>query len=109
MCGTNVAVRRTALDEVGGLCQTNIAEDFLTSLLMHERGWRSVYVPEVLAQGLAPEDFLSYYKQQHRWARGSLEVIFKYNPLRRRGLTWPQRAAVPAPGQLLPDRRRGRS
>lgn len=91
MCGTNVVIRRTALDEVGGLCQTNIAEDFLTSLFLHERGWRSVYVPEVLAQGLAPEDFLSYYKQQHRWARGSLEVIFRYNPLVRRGLTWPQR------------------
>lgn len=91
MCGTNVVIRRTALDEVGGLCQTNIAEDFLTSLLLHERGWKSVYVPEVLAQGLAPEDFLSYYKQQHRWARGSLEVIFRYNPLLRRGLTWAQR------------------
>lgn len=91
MCGTNVVISRAALDEVGGLCQTNIAEDFLTSLLLHERGWKSVYVPEVLAQGLAPEDFLSYYKQQHRWARGSLEVIFKYNPLLRRGLTWAQR------------------
>ena len=91
MCGTNVVIRRAALDEVGGLCQTNIAEDFLTSLFLHERGWKSVYVPEVLAKGLAPEDFLSYYKQQHRWARGSLEVIFKYNPLVRRGLTWPQR------------------
>ena len=91
MCGTNVVIRRAALDEVGGLCQTNIAEDFLTSLFMHERGWRSVYVPEVLASGLAPEDFVSYYKQQYRWARGSLEVIFRYNPLLRRGLTWPQR------------------
>lgn len=91
MCGTNVVIRRTALDEVGGLCQTNIAEDFLTSLFLHEKGWKSVYVPEVLARGLAPEDFLSYYKQQHRWARGSLEVIFRYNPLVRRGLSWAQR------------------
>lgn len=91
MCGTNVVIRREALDEVGGLCQTNIAEDFLTSLFLHERGWKSVYVPEVLAQGLAPEDFLSYYKQQHRWARGSLEIIFRYNPLFRRGLSWGQR------------------
>ena len=91
MCGTNMVLRRAALEEVGGLCDTNIAEDFLTSLFLHERGWRSAYVPEVLAKGLAPEDFLSYYKQQYRWARGSLEVIFKYNPLWRRGLTWPQR------------------
>lgn len=91
MCGTNMILRRTMLDEVGGMCEFNIAEDFLTSLFVHEKGWHSYYVPKVLAEGLAPEDFLSYYKQQFRWTRGSLEVIFKYNPLFRRGLTWPQK------------------
>lgn len=91
MCGTNMVLRRTALIEAGGMSEKSIAEDFLTSLLIHEKGWKSVYVPEVLAEGLAPEDFLSYYKQQHRWARGSLEVVFKYNPLFRRGLSLSQR------------------
>ena len=92
MCGTNMAVRRSAVLDAGGMCEENIAEDFLTSLFMHERGWKSVYVPKVLAEGLAPDDFLNYYKQQFRWTRGSLEVIFKYNPLLRRGLSWRQRA-----------------
>jgi cellulose synthase (UDP-forming) len=91
MCGTNMLIRRSAILEAGGMCDTNIAEDFVTGMFIHENGWRSVYVPEVLAQGLAPEDFLSYYKQQYRWARGSLEVIFKYNPLLRSGLTWAQK------------------
>jgi cellulose synthase (UDP-forming) len=91
MCGTNMVLSRAALKDAGGMCEFNIAEDFLTSLFMHDRGWKSVYVPKVLAEGLAPEDFLSYYKQQYRWARGSLEVVFKYNPLFRRGLSWPQR------------------
>lgn len=91
MCGTNMVVRRTALVEAGGMSEESIAEDFLTSLLIHQKGGKSVYVGKVLAEGLAPEDFLSYYKQQFRWARGSLEVIFRYNPLFRRGLTWSQR------------------
>lgn len=91
MCGTNMAVRRTAIAQAGGMCEFNIAEDFLTSLFMHEKGWKSVYVPKVLAEGLAPDDFLNYYKQQFRWTRGSLEVIFKYNPLLRRGLSTAQR------------------
>lgn len=91
MCGTNMVLRRVAIEQVGGMCETNIAEDFLTSLFIHEKGWKSIYVPEVLAEGLAPEDFLSYYKQQFRWSRGSLEVIFKYNPLFRRGLKWRQK------------------
>lgn len=91
MCGTNMVVRRKALDAVGGMNEKNIAEDFLTSLLIHQDKWKSVYVDEVLAEGLAPEDFLSYYKQQFRWARGSLEVVFGYNPLFRRGLSLHQR------------------
>jgi cellulose synthase (UDP-forming) len=91
MCGTNMAVRRKALEQVGGMSEFSIAEDFLTSLLIHQKKWKSVYVDAVLAEGLAPEDFLSYYKQQFRWARGSLEVVFKYNPLFRKGLTTNQR------------------
>jgi cellulose synthase (UDP-forming) len=91
MCGTNMVIRRKALEQVGGMSEFSIAEDFLTSLLIHQKKWQSVYVDEVLAEGLAPEDFLSYYKQQFRWARGSLEVIFKYNPFFRRGLSLSQR------------------
>lgn len=91
MCGTNMVINRKALVEAGGMCETNIAEDFLTSLFIHKNGWKSIYVPEVLAQGLAPEDFLSYYKQQFRWTRGSLEVIFKYNPIFTKGLSFAQR------------------
>jgi cellulose synthase (UDP-forming) len=87
MCGTNMVIRREALKEVGGMFEENIAEDFLTSLFIHNNGWNSYYVSEVLSEGLAPEDFLSYFKQQFRWARGSLEVIFKFNPLFMKGLS----------------------
>jgi cellulose synthase (UDP-forming) len=91
MCGTNMVIRRTALDEVGGMSEESIAEDFLTSLLIHSNKWKSVYIDKVLAEGLAPEDFQSYYKQQFRWARGSLELLFGFNPLFRKGLTMAQR------------------
>lgn len=91
MCGTNMVIRRTALEEVGGMCEESIAEDFATGMFMHKQGWKSVYVSEVLAEGLAPEDFLSYYKQQLRWARGGLDVLFKYNVLFAKGLTFRQR------------------
>lgn len=91
ICGTNFAIRRVALEEVGGMCEDNIAEDFLTSLFIHQKRWQSVYVPYVLAEGLAPEDLLSYYKQQLRWARGSLEILFRHNPFFKRHLTWSQR------------------
>ena len=91
MCGTNMAIRRQAIEQVGGMNEKSIAEDFLTSILIHDKKWRSVYVDQVLAEGLAPEDFLSYYKQQFRWARGSLEVLFSQNPIVKKGLTTSQK------------------
>ena len=91
MCGTNMVISREALSEVGGMCTESIAEDFATGMFIHEKGWKSLYVPEVLSEGLAPEDFLSYTKQQFRWARGALDVIFKYNLVMRKGLTWAQK------------------
>jgi cellulose synthase (UDP-forming) len=91
MCGTNMAISRKAILQAGGMCETSIAEDFLSSLFVHAKGWKSIYIPKVLAEGLAPEDFLSYYKQQFRWARGSLEVIFRHNPFFMKGLSWTQR------------------
>lgn len=91
MCGTNMVIRRSGLEEVGGMCTESIAEDFITGLLMHNRGYRSMYVPEVLAEGLATEDLLSYSKQQFRWARGALDVIFRWNPIFMHGLTLVQK------------------
>lgn len=91
ICGTNVAIRRPALEGVGGMYEKSIAEDFLTSLFIHQKKWQSYYIPEVLAEGLAPEDLLSYYKQQFRWARGSLDVLFTHNPLFTWHLSIPQK------------------
>ncbi len=91
LCGTNVAIRRKALEDVGGMNTTSITEDVLTSLFIHQKGWESVYVSEVLTEGLAPEDLSSYYKQQLRWARGGLELLFKNNPLSKKGLTFVQK------------------
>jgi cellulose synthase (UDP-forming) len=91
ICGTNVIIRRSAILEAGGMNEKNIAEDFMTSLTIHQKGWKSVYVNKVLAEGLAPQDLLSYFKQQLRWSRGSLEVLFAHNPFLKRGLSISQR------------------
>jgi cellulose synthase (UDP-forming) len=74
-CGTNVVLRRAALESVGGFPEESITEDFRLSIRLHERGWRSVYVSTVLARGLGPEDMASYVSQQQRWARGCLSAL----------------------------------
>lgn len=73
--GTNVVFSRTALEGAGGFPEDSLTEDFALSVRLHEQGWRSAYVPEVLALGLGPEDTASYVSQQQRWARGCLGAI----------------------------------
>lgn len=74
-CGTNVVLRRAALDDVGGFPEGSLTEDFELSIDLHERGWRTAYLPEVLARGLGPADMASYVSQQQRWARGCLTAL----------------------------------
>ena len=87
-CGTNVAIRRSALEQVGGFPTGSLTEDFELSVELHERGWSSAYVPDVLACGLGPEDLASYVSQQHRWARGCIgalpKVLRSSLPIRRK-------------------------
>ncbi|GAA1993743.1 hypothetical protein GCM10009718_34360 [Isoptericola halotolerans] len=90
--GTNVVFRRSAVDDIGGMCTDSKSEDVWTSLHLHERGWRSVYIPQTLAVGDAPETIVAYAKQQLRWATGGFEILLQHNPLsRRRELTLDQR------------------
>ncbi|HEY3671387.1 MAG TPA: glycosyltransferase family 2 protein [Acidimicrobiia bacterium] len=84
-CGTNVVFRRSALDAVGGFPEDSITEDFELSARLHAAGWRSEYVPEVVARGLGPEDMASYVSQQQRWAKGCLSTIPR---LLRSNLPW---------------------
>ena len=90
--GTNVVFRRTAIDDIGGMYTDSKSEDVWTSLMLHERGWRSIYIPDVLAVGDAPETIEGFTKQQQRWATGGFEILFTHNPLSpRRRLTPDQR------------------
>jgi len=74
-CGTNVIFRREALNDVGGLEETSVTEDFATSLKFHKRGWGSAYINAVIAFGMGPEDLGAFFKQQFRWAQGTVGLF----------------------------------
>jgi cellulose synthase (UDP-forming) len=89
--GTNVIFRRRALDEIGGIYTGSNSEDIWTSLELHRRGWRSVFVREVLAKGLAPHNLYAHLKQQFRWSSGGFEVLLHGRLFKGDGLTIDQR------------------
>ena len=73
--GANCTFRRKALDSIGGHA-AGLAEDMHTAMQLHAKGWKSVYVPEVLSKGLVPATLPSYYKQQLKWSRGTFELFY---------------------------------
>ena len=75
MCGTNLIIRKSALESVEGFDETTITEDFATSIKMHLKGWKSSYYNYTCAFGDGPINIVEYFKQQYRWARGNMSTF----------------------------------
>ena len=90
-CGSCAVIRRRSLDAIGGFATGTVTEDSHTSLLLHKKGYRSVYHDESLAYGVAPAKIEPFLKQRVRWGVGAMNVWRKEGILFARGLTLPQR------------------
>lgn len=96
-CGSPAVLRRRALEDVGGVAVETVTEDLHTSVRLHARGWRTVYLDEALAFGIAPQTYVAYALQRYRWARGTWQLYLgKESPLWIRGLTVRQRLSYVA-------------
>jgi cellulose synthase (UDP-forming) len=90
-CGSCAVLRRTALDEIGGIAVETVTEDVHTSLRMQMNGWNTAYVNIPQAAGLATERLSGHVKQRIRWARGMIQIMRTDNPLFAKGLSTAQR------------------
>jgi cellulose synthase (UDP-forming) len=90
-CGSCAVLRRTALEEVGGIAQETVTEDAHTSLRLQRRGWNTAYINVPMAAGLATETLSAHVSQRIRWARGMAQILRTDNPLLGRGLKLSQR------------------
>jgi cellulose synthase/poly-beta-1,6-N-acetylglucosamine synthase-like glycosyltransferase len=73
-CGTSSVIRFDALQGIGGFPTDSVTEDYLVSLRLREKGYRTVYLNEVLSLGLAPEGLAEYTGQRSRWALGFVQI-----------------------------------
>ena len=90
-CGSCAVLRRSALDEVGGIATETVTEDAHTSMRMQRLGWNSAYVNIPQAAGLATERLSAHVRQRIRWARGMVQILRIENPMFGAGLTFAQR------------------
>jgi cellulose synthase (UDP-forming) len=90
-CGSCAILRRSALDEIGGIAVETVTEDAHTALRMQRNGWNTAYLNVPLSAGLATESLAAHIGQRIRWARGMTQILRVENPLFASGLTFAQR------------------
>lgn len=78
--GTAGIWRRSCIRDAGGWQADTLTEDLDLSYRAQLRGWRPVYLRQVVAPAELPVTCAAYRRQQHRWARGSIECARKLLP-----------------------------
>ena len=85
-CGSAAMIRRSALEEIGGVAVDTLAEDMHTSVRLQMKGYVIRYHREVLVTGLAPHTAADYLLQRFRWAHGVIHILTsKESPIFARG------------------------
>jgi cellulose synthase catalytic subunit (UDP-forming) len=90
-CGSCAILRRTALDQIGGIAVGTVTEETHTSLRMQSNGWNAAYINIPQAAALSTERLSGHIRQRIRWAHGMSQILRTENPLFSRGLTLAQR------------------
>ena len=69
--------RRAAIDAAGGWQADTLTEDFDLSYRAQLAGWRIVYCGDVVVPAELPVQLDAFRRQQHRWAKGSMQTAGK--------------------------------
>src|SRR5947207_6702099 len=78
--GTAGIWRRVVIADAGGWQHDTLTEDLDLSYRAQLRGWRFVFVSDVIAPAEVPVEMNAFKSQQHRWAKGSVQTCRKLLP-----------------------------
>jgi cellulose synthase/poly-beta-1,6-N-acetylglucosamine synthase-like glycosyltransferase len=78
--GTGGIWRREAIEDAGGWEHDTITEDLDLSYRAQMKGWQFIYDPEIVCPAELPVEMNAFKTQQHRWAKGSIQVMRKILP-----------------------------
>ncbi|RAR48348.1 cellulose synthase (UDP-forming) [Paraburkholderia unamae] len=90
-CGSCALLRRSMVEEIGGIAVETVTEDAHTALKLHRLGYTTAYLAIPQAAGLATESLSGHIGQRIRWARGMTQIFRVDNPLLGKGLSFGQR------------------
>ncbi len=75
--GTAGIWRASAILDAGNWSADTLTEDLDLSYRAQLRGWRLLYLPQLDCPAELPADMNAFKSQQHRWAKGAIQVMLK--------------------------------
>ncbi|HEY2933252.1 MAG TPA: cellulose synthase family protein [Acidobacteriota bacterium] len=78
--GTAGIWRRAAIETAGGWEHDTLTEDLDLSYRAQMKGWKFIFLPEIVAPAEIPVEMNSFKSQQNRWAKGSIQTGKKILP-----------------------------
>jgi len=78
--GTAGVWRAEAIVDAGGWKADTLTEDLDLSYRAHLRGWTARFVADLVVPAEVPAQLTGFRRQQHRWARGSIECAYRLLP-----------------------------
>lgn len=78
--GTAGIWRKSTIADAGGWQHDTITEDLDLSYRAQSKGWQFVYINECTTPAEIPVEMIAFKTQQHRWAKGSIQVAKKVLP-----------------------------
>lgn len=78
--GTGGVWRRSAIVDSGGWQSDTLTEDMDLSYRAQIKGWRFAYRGDIECPSELPSDIAAFKTQQHRWAKGAIQVMQKVLP-----------------------------
>ncbi|MFN8418625.1 MAG: cellulose synthase family protein [Anaerolineae bacterium] len=76
--GTGGLWRRATIEDAGGWQHDTLTEDSDLSFRAQMRGWKFLFVPDVMVPGEVPPQMVAFKQQQARWAKGTTQVLRKH-------------------------------
>lgn len=78
--GTAGIWRRSCIESSGGWEHDTLAEDLDLSYRAQIKGWKFLFLPEIVTPAELPVEMNAFKSQQHRWAKGSVQACKKLLP-----------------------------
>jgi cellulose synthase/poly-beta-1,6-N-acetylglucosamine synthase-like glycosyltransferase len=78
--GTSGVWRRVAIADGGGWQHDTLTEDLDLSYRTQLRGWKFLFLPDLVTPAEVPVEMNAFKSQQHRWAKGSIQTCRKVLP-----------------------------